>query len=220
MSELSYHVRKMLALLELGKTFEDCRKILKLNQEEFAGVQKECCKLQAKKWKAKSKEEIYSEYVVEQKKCLAALNKLIERMPNDGSAKGDASLLNAIKVKSDIEDKIIEKGQELGILEKFGKKSDAVRQETRDEMRTSKMRDEDLRDSVTNEEVVLERIMQTFQNQSLSEVDSPPIYRTVSKPIDIGRPELEKHHKAKISRVHAGRPGFLRYKPDREDGNG
>jgi len=219
MLELSYHVRKMLALLELGKTFEDCRKILKLDQDEFAGVQKECCKLQAKKWKEKSKEEIYAEYVVEQKKCLASLNKLIERMPNDGTSKGDASLLNAIKVKSDIEDKIIEKGQELGILEKFGKKNEVVRQETRDELRTNKLRDEDLRDSVANEEVVLERIMQKFQNQSLSDASSPPIYRTVPKAIDLERPELEKHHKAKISRVHAGRPGFLRYKSDPGDGN-
>lgn len=217
--ELTYHVRKMRALLEAGKSFDECRKALGLTSEEYDRVRKVCCEEEAKRIREKSKEEIYSEYVVEQRKCLAALERIIDRPAKDGKG-SDTALLNAIKIKSEIEDKIIEKGQELGILEKVGKKmsSGPVVVTDMEDAQTKKMRDEDLRDSISNEAMNLERVTNKFQGKSLSEISVPQIYRKSNKPIDLEKRELEKHHKANTFRVQGGRPGFLRYRSEDKDG--
>lgn len=213
MEELTYHVRKMRALLEMGKSFEDCRRTMGLTSEEFDRVRKVCCEEQAKRMRQKSKEEIYAEYVVEQRKCLTALEKIIERVPKDGKKLSDNALLSAIKAKSEIEDKIIEKGQELGILEKNGKtRSSAPSPVQVEDSQVGKMRDDDLRDAVASEAVVLERVTNQFQGKKFAELDPPKIYKKANKPID-----FEKHHKANTARVQGGRAGFLRYAPERGD---
>lgn len=90
---------------------------LNLVGRQFYELRYELFTTEAKKQQAKTIEDIYLEYSWRQQQCVEELDKLItdmrySKVPTPGAA------VQAIKAKSDIMDKIIKTGQDMGILDK------------------------------------------------------------------------------------------------------
>jgi hypothetical protein len=72
----------------------------------------------------KTTEEVFVDYVLRQEGCIRDLNQLIR--DKEGTVRNSSTTVGAIRAKSDILDKIIERGQEFGILEKVPEKKQVI----------------------------------------------------------------------------------------------
>lgn len=115
-AELRTFFAKLRAMMADGKEQDEIAATLGLSAEEFQEVLRRFYESESDTLRSKSREQVYVEYCIAQAQNIRDLTALLAQyreMPVPSSA-----AVGAIKARSDIQDKIITKGQELGFVEK------------------------------------------------------------------------------------------------------
>lgn len=108
----------------------------------------------------KTTEEVFVDYVLRQEGCIRDLNQLIR--DDAGKVRNAATTVGAIRAKSEILDKIIERGQEFGILEKVPEKKQVVAG-----VMVAQMDNEALRTLITKELTGLQGLVQRYGDEDM-----------------------------------------------------
>lgn len=98
-----------------GMDTAEIRDDLALSEEDFKSVLVHMFDAKAEEVRNKPTEHVYVQYIIDQCKNLADLTKLVTEFR---STRQHSAMVSAIKARSDIQDKIINRGQEFGIIAK------------------------------------------------------------------------------------------------------
>jgi hypothetical protein len=124
--------------IEGGEDDDDIAAAMGLNEATFRALRAELDRREVARITAKTTEEVYLDYCRFQRGRLRELNELIATLmvavEPDECLPGQSptvtidpkARLGAIKLKSEIADKILEKGQELGVLERAPKRTEVL----------------------------------------------------------------------------------------------
>lgn len=110
------------AFLE-GQAGEDIREGFGLDHDSFREVLTKMFDAQATEVRGRPTEHVYVQYVIDQCRNIADLTKLIGKFQTTSS---HSAMVSAIRARSDIQDKVLERGQEFGIIAKEPEKSGAL----------------------------------------------------------------------------------------------
>jgi len=117
--EVRLILAQMRSHIALGHTDEQIAEEMSLRIDALKALKREFYRQETIALHSATAEEVFIDYAVKQKQCITDLSDLI---PELRATKQHASIIGAIKAKSDILDKIIKTGQEMGILEKAPEK--------------------------------------------------------------------------------------------------
>lgn len=91
---------------------------LNVDDEQFEKLKLDAFKAKALEYKQKPPEHTYVEYVIEQKKTLEMLNKLIRDLAECDDPKVAPARVSAMRTRADILDRMVSTGQTLGMVDK------------------------------------------------------------------------------------------------------
>jgi len=129
----------------------------------------------------------YVEYVREQRRCMLALDKLIDgyRSPESDSEEGDrdqkgttpTAFVSAVRTKSDIIDKIVKTGQEFGLIERASQGRGLIAGQA-----IFNLSHTEVKNYAIGELKALNEMMQRYGDQSIGDLDPGPLHLPVSVP--------------------------------------
>jgi len=192
---------RFFSLKEQGESEAEIRIALGMELDDFEKFAKECLQCEADKLSQKSVGEVYVEYLFHQKKCIADLEVMAKKFDQ---VKHYSALVNSVKIRSDIFDKIIKVGQEFGLLEKKPERREIVAG-----IMVAKMDSQQLRNTILGELSGLEKMMDMYGDQGILDVAPGELHRDYVPPLQLEKPESEapllKGHKTKTHIIHGGR---------------
>ena len=146
-----------LAVYELrveGKTDKEIMEILRYDAETFEEVTTAMYESRAERMRVMPREHVYIDYVTEQRRNIKDLNDLVTNL--DKKTQYNA-LVGAIRLRSDILDKIVEKGQEFGVIKKQAQRTEIVAG-----LLVHDMTQEDLRKGILGQTKLLKDVMERY----------------------------------------------------------
>jgi hypothetical protein len=99
-----------------GRNLSEISEIMGLDNDELLSLKKEVVEEKSSEIKNKPIEHIYFEYYLNQLDNVVELSKLIKGF--DGNSRNYGGVVSAIRARSEILDKILKNGQELGVIKK------------------------------------------------------------------------------------------------------
>lgn len=160
---------KILHYLEEGKTEVWIIDKLGLGTAEFQELKRLGLEAQIDAVKSKTSEEVYAEFLLQQSSCIRELTGLAR----DAYHKKDIkALVSAVKVRSDIYDKVIKMGQTLGVIEERPKRTEMMVG-----MVIADLSDEDLRTQIVGELSGLKQLQEQFDFKDILEVKPGRLHR-------------------------------------------
>lgn len=173
-------------LVDEGLSDREARKALNLSEAEYAALRRELVEREKMTLTKRTASDVYVDYCVGQRACLSQLQVMVETLKG---ANQPAAALGALKAMSDIHDRIVKVGQDLGIVDKRAAESRSVNlhvDATVDEIRAS----------VAKEIKATEKLMRDFGGGDFAAVQVPVIHR----PDPVAAPLA-----ANSTKVHKGR---------------
>lgn len=149
-------------------------------------------------------EEIYALYIYEQRRCIADLNEVVddfktyfgEKLDEKGDRQKNRNIngyVGAVKTRSEILDKILKTGQDLGIIER-----DSASKGLFAGQAIINMTNIELKQYVIGEMQALHRMMADFGDQDITAIEVGPIHKQIGPPKD----PVKAHAR---TAVHGGR---------------
>lgn len=114
-AELREAIAELLAYLASGYDDSEARAELGLDPEQYASLKREMYSQQAEYYRTRPTEEMYTDYVAEQRACIKELDKIVARFTDE---KNSSAIVGAVRARSDIVDKIVKLGQDVGLIDK------------------------------------------------------------------------------------------------------
>ena len=146
-------------------------------------------------------EHTYVEYVREQRRCMLALDKLIdgyrspesdsEEQPTGGTT--PTAFVSAVRTKSDIIDKIVKTGQEFGLIERASQGRGLIAGQA-----IFNLSHTEVKNYAIGELKALNEMMQRYGDQSIGDLDPGPLHL----PVSIPKSPIKAHSR---TTVYAGR---------------
>ena len=118
-SEIRMKIAELRSHLSADKSDLSICEEMSIDLNDFANLKNEMYRVEKIDLHGKSTDEVYVDYVLVQKGCIRDLNGAMEMFK---ATKQLNALVGAIRARSDIYDKIIQRGQEFGVLEKVPEK--------------------------------------------------------------------------------------------------
>lgn len=115
--EIRWAVAKLITLQGMGLEEDDIASQLGLDFDGLEKLRREMYAREEKVLYERDNAQIYIDYVHEQRQCISDLDGLLEEIKNQPGA-----AVSAIRAKSDIVDRIVQRGIELGFVEKSPEK--------------------------------------------------------------------------------------------------
>lgn len=113
------NLRSMLADMKagiaIGKTDSELCEQLQVSVATYNNLKNELLRQETARLYAQTTEEVFLEYSWKQGQCIIELDHMLERLSKN---KQYNALVGAVRAKSDIIDKIVKMGQDMGVLEK------------------------------------------------------------------------------------------------------
>lgn len=106
-----------------GVSDQDIRDTLQVGEEEYRVLLRFMHERVAESEARKSSEEVFSEYALEQKRTIRQIDDMVDGL---GSKNQYNALIGALRLRKDIVDTILAKGQELGVYELKPKRHEVV----------------------------------------------------------------------------------------------
>jgi hypothetical protein len=106
-----------------GKKDAACQEFLGLDADDYAEVQSFLLESRAETHRTRPREHVYVEYELETRKAIHDLDTLITNL--DANSQYNA-LIGAIRLRADLVDRIVAKGQEFGLLKKQAERRELV----------------------------------------------------------------------------------------------
>ena len=184
-----------------GSSEADIMDLLGLDAETFQQARKFMLESRAEQIRGKSREHVYVEYVIEQTGNIRKIDKMMSGLTDQ---KQYNALVGALRLRSDILDKIITKGQDFGLLHRDPKRSEIVAG-----VLVAEMSDRDLKKAITGQVKLLNDLVSTHGDTDILALTPGPIHygERTSVP-DVERrkaPEATKTIRSKTSRRSGGR---------------
>jgi hypothetical protein len=163
--ELRGTCAKLRVALEQGKTHEEIAEEMALPWADFLELLSKFYALDAEDIRGKTTEQVYTDYVLAQGRNIRDLTLIIGEYRGEKNAN---ALVGAIRARSDIFDKIFERGQELGFI--------AKRPETKlvAGLVVHQLSDAELRDKIVGELGALENLMGKYGTSDGKALDAVP----------------------------------------------
>lgn len=173
--ELREAIAELLSYLASGYDDSEARVELGLDPEQYAALKREMYSQQAEYYRTRSTEEMYSDYVIEQRACINELDKIVARFVDD---KQSSAAVGAIRARSDIVDKIVKLGQDVGLIEK-----EPERKVIFGGVAIASLSDAQLRRAIVGEVKELDGLIAAFgDGMSIMDMDPGPLHRMLPEP--------------------------------------
>lgn len=117
-------VSTFLELVIQGKSIEDISDEMGYDISELSLLHGRLLEMKTLELQSKPVEHVYVEYMIEQLKNVHTLNDLIEAF--DGNSRNLAAVVGAVRLRSDIHDRIMEKGQACGVIRKVPEQRESL----------------------------------------------------------------------------------------------
>jgi hypothetical protein len=124
-SELLEKTGIIFARLLEGVDENEIAEELNVNLEELERLKTSLINLKAEEERAKTPEEVYIRYLIDQQRNIRDLSRLIEDNRNV-TAKGLSAVVGAIRARAEIHDKVIARGQEFGLVKKVPNRTESL----------------------------------------------------------------------------------------------
>jgi hypothetical protein len=185
-----------------GSSEAEIMDLLGLDAETFQEARRFMLESRAEQIRGKSREHVYVEYVIEQTGNIRKIDKLLSGLDEQRQYN---AVVGAIRLRSDILDKIIVKGQDFGLLHR-----DPQRKEIVAGVLVADMSDRDLKKAIMGQVKALNELVSTHGDADIMALSPGPLHFGESVPVDVEAPsrkapEATKTTRAKTSRRHAGR---------------
>lgn len=202
-AEVREAVAKVLSLTLAGKDDEEIADLLGVTPAQLEQIKKEMLTKEAERLTVRDSEEIYADYVLQQ---LACIRDLVRLQKDFRESKNASALVGAIRARSEIIDKIVDRGQDLGFINKAPE-----RKHITGGVLIAEMSNAELRKAIVTELQTVQTMMKEVGGggKDLLEVSIGPLHRELPEPdTDLARfKEYDKCSKAKKMKVHTkGRP--------------
>lgn len=158
-------------LVENKKDSEICEE-LGLRWEELLELKRKFYDAEAEILRGRSTEHTYVRYVLEQRRCMTDLDVAITK-----DNKGNSSYVSAVRAKSEILDKILKTGVELGLIQRLADGGGYAAGEA-----IKSMNNKEFRGYIIQEIQVLNQVMVKFGDTSIMDVEVGPLYETKKQP--------------------------------------
>jgi len=195
-----------------GTSIDETAKLLGLNVEICKSLLSQVIEDKALEAKSKPPEHVYIEYVISQTNNIHDLTKMIEGF--DG-VKNHGAHVSAIKVRAELLDKLIEKGQEFGVFKKVPERREIVAG-----MLITEMSRADLQTAITNAVSGLNTLMNKYGDNDIidivpGEIHHGPKLLPDKEEEDIVAPKSKtKKVKAKMTKTTKSIRGRKKYKEE------
>lgn len=181
-------LKRIYKLLCDGVSDEDIADEIGVDDVAFEKLKLDSLKAKALEYKQKPPEHTYVEYVIEQKKTLALLDALIRDLAGSEDPKVAPARVAAIRARADVLDRLVDKGQTLGMIDKAADVTKIVGGFAFDQLAAS-----DMKAMIMKELEGLRRMVDT---------SAVPIERAIVPPLHYGE---------------SGDPNAVQHVPDEDD---
>ena len=106
-----------------GKTDSEIRDELGIEPEDYAEARRFLMERRAEELREKPREHVYMEYVIAQQRNINDLDALITNLDKDSQYN---AIVGAIRLRADLHDRIVAKGQEFGMIKKEAEKKELI----------------------------------------------------------------------------------------------
>jgi len=158
-------------LVDKKKDDEIC-KDLGLTWEELLELKRKFYDGEAEILRGRSTEHTYVRYVLEQRQCMTDLDKVIKK-----AHEGNSSYVSAVRAKSDILDRILKTGIELGLVQRLADGGGYAAGEA-----IKSMNNKEFRGYIIQEIQVLNQMMVRFGDTTIMDVEVGPLYEIKKQP--------------------------------------
>jgi hypothetical protein len=166
-----------------GKSDRMIAEELGLNAARYNELKRELFRQETADLYSKSTEDVYLEYKWQQNRCIEDLDRMIADI--DGDSKQQNALVGAIKARSEIIDKIVKVGQEMGVLERAPEKKLVIHGHA-----VAQLPDAELRKLIANELQGLQSIVSRYGERDMAgnlitdapQLPAPPAFNAQGKP--------------------------------------
>ncbi len=188
-------------------------KELRISQALFEQIKSALYIQEAERLRTRTTEDVYTDYVLQQMSCVKDLTDACKRFE---ASKKSTALVGAIKARSEIWDKIIKQGQDLGVINKEPERMQFV-----GGLAVAELTEDKLRSLITGEISNLDTLMEQFGDvKDITEMRPGNLHLPAPKGVPGGKkraqnkgkavghskPEGTKRtQKAIANRVHGGR---------------
>ncbi len=195
-TELRHTCAKVRSYLEDGKTHEEICRLLGWEWSRYEELVKEYYAQESEDVRNRTSEQLYVDYVREQTRNIRDLTSILEQFQE---SKQHSAMVGAVRARSDIYDKIIDRGQQFGLIDK--------KPETKlvAGMFVAQLTNKDLRTAITEELGHLNSLMSRYgDGKNLQDVDPGPLHLSTPKQKAAPAPKTQPARHAR-NRVHGGR---------------
>lgn len=183
-----------------GKGDEQARIELGLSVTDFYSLKKRLFEEEVAKLQKTTPEEWFVDYIIKQGSNIQALTDMLDDWKE---SKQQSAMVGAVRARSDIYDKIIERGQSFGIIAKQPEEKRIIAG-----IAVANLTNAQLQKTILREIAQLNRLMGEFGEDDLLALEAGEIYSSPAEVIDMVAdkpPKASKKNRAKTSRVHKGR---------------
>jgi hypothetical protein len=171
-AELREAIAELLSYLASGYDDSEARTELGLDPEQYAALKRELYSQQAEYYRTRTREDLYTDYINEQRACIHELDKITTRFADDKNA---SAAVGAIRARSDIVDKIVKLGQDIGLVQKEPDKKVVL-----GGVAVAALSDAQLRKAIVGEVAALDRLIAEFgDGVSIVDMDPGSLHRPV-----------------------------------------
>ena len=201
--ELKETIVTLYGMLCDGKSEEEIRDEMGVTAEDLEALREAMLNAKGDELRRKPTEHVYVEYMIAQSKNIRDLDYMVKDFK---ATRQYNALVGAVRAKSEILDKIVNKGQEFGIIEKRAERREVVAG-----VLVANLSNKELQNSIMGEIKELNRLMKGA-NVNVLDLEVPPThYKTVEEPKALEAPEAEAAPspapaKAPSSKKPAGKP--------------
>lgn len=191
-----------------GKLDNDIMAEMGLDPDEYKRLRSAMFDAKADEVRAQPTEHVYVEYMIKQAGNIKDLTKMIDEFV---TTKQYTALVGAIRVRAELYDKLITKGQEFGLIHKEPDKKQIMAG-----VLIADLSNKDLKTMITGELKTLNGLMQRYGDGNIIDMTLPKILHHgpalppsehANSALDVAKPKslASKTAKAKNTKRHAGR---------------
>lgn len=212
-AEVREAVAKLLSFTLAGKDDDEIAELLGVTPDQLEQIKKEMLAQEAERLTSRDGEEIYADYVLQQ---LACIRDLVRLQRDFRESKNTSAMVGAIRARSEIIDKIVDRGQDLGFINKAPE-----RKHITGGVLVAEMSNAELRKAIATELQAVQVMMKEVGGggMDLLEVTAGPLHRELPElDPDLSRfKDYDKKSKArKHKRACKGRPSPVKEVRDPE----
>lgn len=196
--ELRVAKNTLRVFLTEGRDDDDARVEMGLSVSEYASLKKKLFAEEVVKLQRMSVEEWFVDYIVKQS---ANVKVLTDMLTSWKTSKQQSAIVGAVRARSEIYDKIIERGQSFGLIDRKPEEKRIIAG-----IAVAQLSNNQLQKAILREIDGLNRYMSMFPEVGLLELEAGDIYG--GEVVDVAPAEIPKASKkvrSKTSRVHRGR---------------